>query len=304
MIGSLRRWRGRGVPQALVVAAPYLWLLLFFAIPFFFVLKISFSEARVAMPPYSDVLTFKDGVPQLQLSLGNYEFLFGDILYLTAYLSSLKIAAIATLLCLLLGYPLAYAISRCEPGTRNLLLLLVVLPSWTSFLIRIYAWIGILKNNGLLNQLLMNAGLIDAPLEILHTPAAVYIGIVYAYLPFMVLPIYANLVRLDNRLFEAAADLGAKPWQVFARVLLPLSRPGIVAGCLLVFIPAVGEFVIPELLGGPDTLMIGKVLWAEFFNNRDWPVASAVAILMLLLLLIPITYYRNAEMRELEAEQR
>ena len=224
-----------------------------------------------------------------------------DSLYVKAYLSSLEIAVISTALCLLIGYPIAYAISRMEPATRNVALMLVILPSWTSFLIRIYAWVGILKNNGLLNNALIGMGLIDEPLAILHTPVAVYIGIVYAYLPFMVLPLYANLVKHDHRLIEAATDLGAPPWKAFLTVTLPLSKAGISAGSMLVLIPVVGEFVIPEMLGGPDTLMIGRVLWQEFFNNRDWPVASAVAIVMLVLLIVPITIFHRYQSKELES---
>lgn len=223
-----------------------------------------------------------------------------DDLYVLAYLGSLRIAAVSTVLALLVGYPIAWALTRLSPAARNVALMLVILPSWTSFLIRIYAWIGILKNNGLLNNLLLGLGVIQQPLEILHTPLAVYIGVVYAYLPFMVLPLYSTLVKLDDRLLEAAHDLGARPWQAFWRITLPLSVPGIVAGSLLVFIPVVGEFVIPELLGGPDTLMIGKVLWDEFFNNRDWPVASAVAIVMLLLLIVPMTVFHHYQSRDLE----
>ncbi|HCV95948.1 MAG TPA: putrescine ABC transporter permease PotH, partial [Stenotrophomonas sp.] len=261
-----------------VIAAPYLWLLLFFAVPFVIILMISFARTQVGSPPYTWLLEYVDGAFSLKLNLGNYAALIKDNQYVLAYLSSIKIAVIATLLTLLIGYPMAYVISRMSPAARNVAMMLVVLPSWTSFLIRVYAWIGILDRNGLLNQLLLKLGLIDAPLQILYTPTAAYIGIVYCYLPFMVLPLYANLVKLDNRLLEAAYDLGARPWQAFLRITLPLSRTGIIAGCMLVMIPAVGEFVIPEMLGGPDTLMIGRVLWGEFFNNRDWPTASAVAI--------------------------
>lgn len=284
----------------LVIAPPYLWMLLFFAVPFAIVLKISFAKSQIAMPPYTDLLQFSDNLLQLVLNLDNYLYLLRDRLYVDTYLSSLRIAAISTLLCLLVGYPLAYAIARADPSVRNVLIMLVVLPSWTSFLIRVYAWIGILKNNGLLNNFLMWLGVIDEPLQILHTDAAVYIGIVYAYLPFMVLPLYANLVKHDLRLIEAAYDLGARPWQAFLKITLPLSRAGIIAGSMLVMIPVVGEFVIPELLGAPDTLMIGRVLWQEFFNNRDWPVASAVAIVMLVLLVVPITLFHHYRAKELE----
>jgi putrescine transport system permease protein len=296
MKGGWRRW----VPGArwLVIAPPYLWMLLFFAIPFAIAVKISFAHQLVAMPPYSDLWDPATG--KLSLNLDNYRFMIRDSLYYSAYLSSLKIALVSTFLCLLIGYPMAYAIARMPPSRRNFALMLVILPSWTSFLIRIYAWIGILKNNGLLNNFLIWTGLIDEPLQILHTNIAVYVGIVYAYLPFMVLPLYTNLVKLDGRLLEAAYDLGARPWKVFLRITLPLSRAGIIAGSMLVAIPVVGEFVIPELLGGPSTLMIGKVVWDEFFNNRDWPVASAVSTVMLLLLLVPIMVLHHFEQKEME----
>lgn len=284
----------------LVIAVPYLWLLVFFAIPLAIAFKISFSQAAIAMPPYTPIVNWVDGHPSLDIHLKNYLYLVNDSLYVNAYLSSIRIAVISTFLCLLIGYPMAYAIARMPAATRNVALMLVILPSWTSFLIRIYAWIGILKNNGLLNNFLLWTGLIDQPLAIMHTPIAVYIGIVYAYLPFMVLPLYANLVKLDLRLLEAASDLGAKPWKAFLKVTLPLSKSGIIAGSMLVLIPVVGEFVIPEMLGGPDTLMIGRILWQEFFNNRDWPVASAVSIVMLLLLIIPIMIFHRAQSREME----
>ncbi len=289
-------------PRWGVIAVPYLWMLLFFAIPLAIAFKISFSQAAISMPPYTPLIDWSSGQPSLDIHLKNYLYLFNDSLYVNAYLSSIKIAVISTVLCLLIGYPMAYAIARLDPATRNIALMLVVLPSWTSFLIRIYAWIGILKNNGLLNNLLLWLGVIDQPLAIMHTPLAVYIGIVYAYLPFMVLPLYANLVKLDLRLLEAASDLGARPWKAFLKVTLPLSKAGIVAGSMLVMIPVVGEFVIPEMLGGPDTLMIGRVLWQEFFNNRDWPVASAVSIVMLLLLLVPIMVFHKAQAKEMEAK--
>ena len=288
-------------PRWGVIAVPYLWMLLFFAIPLAIAFKISFSQAAISMPPYTPLIDWSSGQPSLDIHLKNYLYLFNDSLYVNAYLSSIKIAVISTVLCLLIGYPMAYAIARLDPATRNIALMLVVLPSWTSFLIRIYAWIGILKNNGLLNNLLLWLGVIDQPLAIMHTPLAVYIGIVYAYLPFMVLPLYANLVKLDLRLLEAASDLGARPWKAFLKVTLPLSKAGIVAGSMLVMIPVVGEFVIPEMLGGPDTLMIGRVLWQEFFNNRDWPVASAVAIVMLALLVVPITIFHRYQSKEMES---
>ena len=285
----------------LVIAVPYLWLLVFFAIPLAIAFKISFSQAAIAMPPYTPIVNWVDGHPSLDIHLKNYLYLVNDSLYVNAYLSSIRIAVISTFLCLLIGYPMAYAIARMPAATRNVALMLVILPSWTSFLIRIYAWIGILKNNGLLNNFLLWTGLIDQPLAIMHTPIAVYIGIVYAYLPFMVLPLYANLVKLDLRLLEAASDLGAKPWKAFLKVTLPLSKSGIIAGSMLVLIPVVGEFVIPEMLGGPDTLMIGRILWQEFFNNRDWPVASAVAIVMLVLLIVPIMIFHRYQSKELES---
>jgi len=289
-------------PRWLVIAVPYLWMLLFFAIPFAIALKISFASAAIAMPPYTDLFNWAGDKLQVTVNVGNYLYLVRDSLYVNAYLSSLKIAVISTALCLLVGYPIAYAIARMSPANRNIALMLVILPSWTSFLIRIYAWVGILKNNGLLNNFLMNLGLIDQPLQILHTPVAVYIGIVYAYLPFMVLPLYANLVKHDFRLIEAANDLGARPWKAFLTVTLPLSKAGIIAGAMLVLIPVVGEFVIPEMLGGADTLMIGRVLWQEFFNNRDWPVASAVAIVMLVLLILPITIFHRYQARDMESK--
>jgi putrescine transport system permease protein len=283
-----------------VIAVPYFWLLLFFAIPFLIVLKISFAKLAIAQPPYTPILEYVKDEVLLKLNLTNYKVLFSDSQYLLAYASSLKIAAISTALTLLIGYPMAYVISRLTPAARNVAMMLIVLPSWTSFLIRVYAWIGILDSNGLLNGLLLKIGLIDQPLRILNTPTAAYIGIVYCYLPFMVLPLYSNLIKLDNRLLEAAYDLGARPWKAFLKVTLPMSRSGIIAGCMLVMIPAVGEFVIPEMLGGPDTLMIGRVLWSEFFNNRDWPVASAVAIVMLIMLLIPILIFNRVQQKELE----
>ncbi|MFY2765010.1 ABC transporter permease subunit [Arenimonas sp. MALMAid1274] len=289
-------------PRWLVIAVPYLWMLLFFAIPFAIALKISFASAAIAMPPYTDLFQWVGDKLQVSLNAGNYLYLVRDSLYVNAYLSSLKIAVIATFLCLLVGYPMAYAIARMSPANRNIALMLVILPSWTSFLIRIYAWVGILKNNGLLNNFLMGLGLIDEPLQILHTPMAVYIGIVYAYLPFMVLPLYSNLVKHDHRLLEAANDLGARPWKSFFTITLPLSKAGIIAGAMLVLIPVVGEFVIPEMLGGADTLMIGRVLWNEFFNNRDWPVASAVAIVMLVLLIVPIMIFHRYQSREMESK--
>ena len=298
--GIARRIGGR----PLVIAMPYLWLLLFFVIPFVIVLKISFAESRIAMPPYSPLWEWTSStVVQIKLTLANYAFLFQDALYSNAYLSSMRIAGISTILCLLIGYPMAYGMARSKPSTRNILLLLVVLPFWTSFLLRVYAWIGLLKNNGVINNVLISLGIINEPIVMMQTDFAVYLGIVYSYLPFMILPLYSTLEKLDNTLLEAAADLGCRPIKAFLKITLPLSMPGIIAGCMLVFIPAVGEYVIPALLGGPDTLMIGRVLWDEFFANRDWPVASAVAIAMLLLLVVPIMIFQYTQGRELRAHK-
>jgi len=282
-------WRsGRGAGRWLNIGLPYAWLVVFFLLPFLIVLRISLSEAVLAQPPYSDLIHWTDGaVLDIRLNLANLRLLWDDPLYAEALLNSLVVAANSTLACLLLGYPMAYAIATAPGRWRMPLLMLIILPFWTSFLIRIYAWMGLLKSNGLLNDLLLALGIVDQPVPILHTPLAVYIGIVYGYLPFMILPLYANLVRMDRSLVEAAMDLGCRPSQAFVHITLPLSRAGIVAGCMLVFIPVVGEFVIPDLLGGPRTLMVGKVLWTEFFSNRDWPVASALAIVLLCLLVIP-----------------
>ena len=295
---ALRHWLPRG--RHLVIAFPYAWMVLFFLIPFAIILKISLAETQVAIPPYTSLVEYAEEKLSFVLNLGNYLYLLQDEMYFDSYLQSLQVATISTLLCLLIGYPIAWSIVHSSPSMRNVLLMLVVLPSWTSFLIRVYAWIGILKNNGLLNNFLIYLGVIDEPLQMLHTDFAVYIGIVYAYLPFMILPLYTALMRMDYSLIEAASDLGAKPWKTFLTVLLPLTKSGIVAGSMLVFIPAVGEFVIPELLGGPDSLLIGRVLWQEFFNNRDWPVASAVAVVMLTLLMIPIIWFYRYQRREME----
>jgi putrescine transport system permease protein len=286
--------------RALVTAVPYLWLLLFFAVPFLIVAKISVSEIRLAMPPYEPLVTWiSDNVVGLRLNFENYAFLLKDSLYWKSFLNSISTAAISTFICLLIGYPMAYGIARSSPAWRNVLLLLVMLPFWTSFLLRVYAWIGILKNNGVINNLLIALGVIDEPIVMLQTNFAMYVGIVYSYLPFMVLPLYTAIEKLDPSLLEAAADLGCRPVKTFFCITVPLTKSGIVAGCMLVFIPAVGEFVIPALLGGPDSLMIGRVLWEEFFNNRDWPVASAVAIAMLLLLVVPIMAYQRSQGQQL-----
>jgi len=264
--------------RRLFYAVPLLWLVMFLLVPFLLVLKISVAEAVQAQPA---------------ISFANYRFVLDDALYLLAYLESIEVAALSTVLCLLIGYPIAYAIARARGLLQLTLLLLVILPFWTSFLLRVYAWKVLLQGGGLINGALLALGLIEQPLDVLYTPTAVYIGIVYSYLPFMVLPLYAALARLDHSLVEAALDLGCRPWQAFVRVTLPLSLPGIVAGSLLVFIPAVGEFVIPEMLGGPDSVMIGRVLWNEFFANRDWPLAAAVAIAMLAILVLPVALLQS-----------
>nr|WP_307316583.1 MULTISPECIES: ABC transporter permease subunit [Pseudomonas] len=283
-----------------VIGIPFLWLFMFFLLPFIIVLKISFAEADVAIPPYTEIYQWADNKLTLLLNFGNYIFLSEDALYLSAYLGSLQIAFFSTLLCLLIGYPMAYAIARAPKENQTVLLLLIMMPTWTAILIRVYAWMGILGNNGLLNSLLMGIGLIDTPLQILNTNTAVYIGVVYSYLPFMILPLYANLVKHDLSLLEAASDLGSSNFNNFWKITVPLSKNGIIAGSMLVFIPVVGEFVIPELLGGPETLMIGKVLWQEFFNNRDWPVASALAVVMLAILIVPIILFNRNQAKELE----
>jgi putrescine transport system permease protein len=295
---SVERTLKRKLGRFLVALPPYGWLVLFFLVPFLTVLKISLSELQVGIPPYKPVLDWAAGaMPRLHLDFDNYTYLFSDDLYALAYLNSLKVAAISTAMTLLIGYPMAYTIARAPSRYRNPLLMLVVLPFWTSLLIRVYSWMGILKNEGLLNSFLMWLGVIHSPIQIMETNTAVYIGIVYSYLPYMILPLYATLEKMDLTLLEAAADLGCPPFKAFLRITLPLSMPGIIAGTLLVFIPAVGEFVIPDLLGGPDTLMIGKVIWAEFFDNRDWPVASAVAVAILILLVVPIMLYQRNESR-------
>jgi putrescine transport system permease protein len=284
------------------LVTPYVWLLLFFLGPFFIILKISLADPVVALPPFTPLLDLAaTGWARIQVTLDNYLFLFQDPYYVTIYLSSLKMSAISTLLCLLLGYPMAYFIARQDARRRNLLLLAVILPFWISFLLRVYAWIGLLNTNGVINNALLAIGVIDQPLSLIYNDFAVYLGIVYSYLPFMILPLYANLEKLDPDLEEAAADLGARRWQVFMDVTLPLSFPGIVAGSLLVFIPAIGEFIIPALLGGSDTLMIGRALWDEFFINRDWPVASAVSVVLLMILVLPMVWFQKVQSRQVES---
>ncbi|EIE50768.1 putrescine/spermidine ABC transporter permease [Salipiger aestuarii] len=293
--------------KAVLIAIPYLWLVALFLVPFLIVLKISLSDIALARPPYMPQLDLTQGWAGLtaffsELDLDNFAFLATDDLYWKSYLSSLRIAALSTLITLAVGYPIAYGMARADHAWRPTLLMLVILPFWTSFLIRVYSWMGILSNEGTLNTVLQWLGVINEPLQIMNTPTAVYIGIVYTYLPFMVLPIYSALEKLDDSLLEAAEDLGCSRFTAFWLVTWPLSRSGIVAGCFLVFIPALGEFVIPSLLGGSSTLMIGKVLWEEFFNNRDWPVASAVAVILLLILIIPIVLFQRNEQKAREAE--
>jgi putrescine transport system permease protein len=286
----------------LLVLIPYLWLIAFFLVPFVIVMKISLSQTAMALPPYTPVLDLAAGWEGLkafaaQLSLDSYSLIASDELYLRSYLKSLEVASVSTVLLLLIGYPLAYGIARAPRALQPLLVMLVVLPFWTSFLIRVYAWINILQRDGLLNDVLLRLHLIDAPVSWLSSDTAIYIGVVYSYLPFMVLPLYASLEKIDPSLLEAAADLGCPRWKAFWRVTLPLSWPGVAAGALLCFIPVTGEFVIPDLLGGSRTLMIGQTLWSEFFSNRDWPVASAIAVALLALLLIPILLYERLQKR-------
>ena len=302
---KLKRRFSRIIPggRQLVIGVPFLWLFLFFMLPFFIVLKISFAEADVAIPPYTEIYSFVEQKLQVLLNLGNYVLLSEDELYIAAYLGSLKMALISTILCLLIGYPMAYAIASARKEMQTVLVLLIMMPTWTAILIRVYAWMGILSNNGLLNGFLMSMGWINEPLQILNTNLAVYIGVVYSYLPFMILPLYANLVKHDTSLLEAASDLGSSTFNSFWKITIPLSKNGIIAGCMLVFIPVVGEFVIPELLGGPETLMIGKVLWQEFFNNRDWPVASALAVVMLAILIVPIILFNRSQAKEMEGKE-
>jgi len=295
VLGRLVGWSDRWM----VIAIPLLWFLVFFLVPFFVLGRISLSEAIIARPPYSPLWeTAPDGSIEILASLQNYAFILGDSLYRNAYLSSIQVAGISTIFALLIGYPIAYYIARAEEPKRSILLLMVILPFWTSFLLRVYAWIGFLRREGVINNILMWSGLIDEPLVMMQTPGAVYVGIVYTYLPFMILPLYATLVKLDGALLEAAGDLGASPMVTFFTITLPLSMPGIVAGSMLVFIPALGEYVIPALLGPSDMLMIGRTLWDEFFSSRDWPVASSVAIIMLILVVLPIMWLQSVQNRQ------
>jgi putrescine transport system permease protein len=286
-----------------VIAAPYLWIAAFFLAPMLLVAKISVSQSVLARPPYRPIFQFSDSLAELwakalDFTLDSYRALVSDTLYLESYLSSLTIAAVATLITLIVAFPFALAMARAPERLRPILIGLAVAPFWTSFLIRVYAWIALLKDEGLINNALMAVGLISAPLQMYATPGAVVVGIVYSYLPFMLLPIYAALERQDESLREAAADLGASPAQVFLRVTLPLSRESVIAGSLLVFIPAVGEFVIPDLLGGSETLMIGRTLWNDFFSNHDWPAASAAAIALVALLMVPLLLWERARLKE------
>lgn len=276
-----------------VIAVPFLWLTFAFLIPFLIVMRISFTEADAGGNPFGTLMTLVDGVITLKIKIANYLFIAQDDLYVLTYLSSLKFAAITTVLCLIIGYPFAYFMARSRSTVRPVLMMMVMLPFWTSFLLRIYAWKGILANNGILNHILMSMGVISEPLHLMNTQFSLIIGMVYAYLPFMILPLYANLVKMDGRFLEAAADLGATPVQTFWRITVPLSKSGIIAGSMLVFIPAVGEYVIPELLGGPETLMIGHVLWDEFFTNNDWPMASSVTVVVILLILVPMAIFNK-----------
>jgi putrescine transport system permease protein len=285
----------------LIILPPLVFLLVFFLIPFAFALKISFAEAALRIPPFSDIWRVApDHQLHLSLSLSNYKYLLTDEVYVVSYLYSLRTAFFSTLLCLLIGYPMAYGMARAPKATQGILMLVIILPFWTSFLLRVYALEGIIRDNGLLNTVLLWLGVIHHPFKIMRTTFAVYLGIVYSYLPFMVLPLYATLEKLDVTLLEAASDLGSRPWRAFVDVTLPLSLPGMIAGSMLVFIPAIGEYVIPALLGGPDNLMIGRVLWDEFFANHDWPVAAAVSIAFLVVLAGPIALHQYYRVRQLE----
>jgi putrescine transport system permease protein len=290
---------GSGTWRRVTVAIPYLWLLVFFLLPFAIILKISLADPILAQPPFTPLI---DDQGRLSITLDNFLFLLTDKLYAYTYLKSIVLAVAATVLCLLLGFPMAYGIARAAPSVRSLLLLLIVLPFWISFLLRVYAWMGLLNNYGVINNALISLGVIDQPIQIMYTDFAIFIGLTYSYLPFMILPLYATLERMNLDLVEAALDLGATRTQAFRDVTWPLARPGVIAGCLLVFIPAMGEYVIPYLLGGPESLLIGRVLFDEFFVNRDWPLASSVAIVLLLLLVVPIVFMQRNDARQTESE--
>lgn len=302
-IGALGRELRGSRGRYLVIAVPMLWLLAFFLAPLLVVLKISFAQRTGGVPPYSDLVELGgDGLVQITLSFAGYARLLTDPLYVESYLNSLQFASISTLACLLVGYPIAYGIARASAGWRMFLLVLVILPFWTSSLLRTYALTGLLRDNGLVNQALLALGLVDAPVRLIDTPFAVYVGITYNYLPFMILPLVANLMRLDFTLLQAAADLGARPWRAFLSVTLPLSLPGILAGSLLVLIPAVGEYVIPALLGGPGSLSIGQRIWEDFFNARHYPLAAAVAMAMLVLIVVPMLLFESVQERRARRE--
>ncbi|HLR78094.1 MAG TPA: ABC transporter permease subunit [Burkholderiaceae bacterium] len=302
----MKRWSLRGrLPggRTLAIVPPFLWLALVLLLPFLLVLKISFADLKFGIPPYTALTQIQDQALTISLNLRGYALLFSDSLYIATYLNSVKMALVTTICCILIGYPMAYYIARSHPSIRNVLLLGVILPFWTSLLLRVYAWVGLLRNDGLINKLLQSIGIISAPLEIYRTDLAVYIGLVYAYLPFFILPLYANLVKLDHRLLEAAYDLGARPWRAFLSVTLPQSMPGVMAGAMLVFIPSVGEYVIPEMLGGANTLMMGRVMWTEFFNNADWPMAAAVTCVMVMLLLVPLVVFQHSQAQQLGSKE-
>jgi putrescine transport system permease protein len=287
--------------KSIVVFVPYFWLLLFFLAPFFIILKISMAEPAIASPPIQPMIEWADeGIVQIKLVFENFVYLWEDDLYLNTYINSVKISSISALICLLIGYPMAYAIVRASHTYKHILLMLIILPFWTSFLLRVYAWMGLLADQGTINSLLIYLGIIDDPIRLLYTPFAVYVGIVYTYLPFMILPLYANMEKLDASLREAAADLGAKPSTTFLTVTLPLTTPGIIAGSLLVFIPATGEFIIPDLLGGGNVLMIGRLLYNEFTANHDWPIASAVAIILVIALVLPMMLYQHTQGKQVD----
>jgi putrescine transport system permease protein len=293
-------------PARLAAIAPYLWMALFFLVPFAFVLKISLSQTAIAQPPYTPVFDWSEGWPAVKaafaaLSPDNFKLLVFDDLYVLSYLRSLVVAVVSTAILLVIGYPIAYGMARLPQRWQSVAMMLVIVPFWTSFLIRIYAWISILQHDGLLNQILLTLHLVSVPVVWLSTDSAMYLGMVYSYLPFMILPLYATLAKMDPTLLEAASDLGASPRRAFWLVTFPLSLPGVAAGTLLCFIPIVGEFVIPDLLAGSGSMMIGQTLWLEFFTNKDWPVASAVAVVLLLLLLAPLLLYDRLQRRRLEA---
>jgi putrescine transport system permease protein len=297
-IPAVKGWLPSG--RSWVIGTPYAFLLLFFLVPFIAVLKISLADQTFAIPPYSDLSSFSEHTLSIRLNFEHYWSVLTDDLYLNSYLNSLRVASLNTLICLLIGYPTAYLIARSNPDTRNLLMMAIILPFWTSYLIRVYAWIGLLKDQGLINQLLVWSNLVDSPLRLYRNDIGLHIGLAYSYLPYLILPLYAHLVKMDLRLLEAARDLGAKPWVSFFTITLPLSTRGIIAGSLLVFIPTVGEYVIPEILGSSDSLMIGRVMWDDFFNNTDWPVAAAATCIMVLLLLLPMAWFQNIQNKEMK----